>query len=161
MVECNRQRMESGGGGGGGGEMPPVSSVSDPGPHSGSERGYGGQVCQRHTCRETPKKPDCRLTQARLRCAYLEFNPDFRCPLPLSPFVFDQWALCSFTFFSFFCFPPHHHHHLHPRTPCRFNLLHHPHPPSSPPPNIRTLHRSARAFPPPKKKGGERLSGVA
>lgn len=106
MVECNRQRIESGGGSSGGGEMPPVSPVSNPGPHSGSERGYRGQVCQRHTCRETPKKPDCRLTQARLRCAYLEFNPDFRCPFPLSPFVFDQWALCSFTFFSFFCLPP-------------------------------------------------------
>lgn len=31
------------------------------------------------------KEPDCRLTLGRLRCTYLEFNPDFRCPFPSPP----------------------------------------------------------------------------
>lgn len=68
-----------------------VRSTRPGGPRSGSERGRRGQLRQRHTCRETPggekkkRESDCRLTPGRLRCAYLEFNPDFRCPFPSPP----------------------------------------------------------------------------
>lgn len=110
--------------------MPPVLSVFDPGSQSNQR-----EVIEARPVKGTPagklQKPWVPA-QARLRCAYLQFNPDFKCPFPLCPFVFDQWALCSFTFFSFF--------HL----PCLFNLfLHpHPHPPNSPPTYIPTSHHS-------------------
>lgn len=108
----------------------PLVSVSKPqAPFQIRERLWRPSLSKAHL-QGNSKNPDCQLTQARLRCAYLEFNPDFKCPFPLFPFVYDQWALCSFTFYPFFWLP------------WLFNLFHHPHPPNSPPPNVQTSHLS-------------------